>query len=326
MMRTPVTLAALALLAPLGSPQATLYEVTVVLPDPAAIITGVFEINDFGWFAGNTIVGGVSTAFVSDGTTTHFLPPVSGSTNSAASGVLFEQVALVNSTAPFQVPAVWFPSGSMHSLQPLAGDFGAQAAGGNSFGMVVGRSVGNNTDSRPVVWRRSRAPEALDVPPGFGVNAGANAINDAGTIVGSSGSAPQTGFVIDKTGTFTLVPEGALLDVNAANVAVGFGGPPQLPIIYANGSATIAPLPPGSSGGGLNAINDAGLAVGGSSAGPFRTDGSTAVELNTLLDPVTGAGVTVTGALDINNLGQICGRALTASGQVGVVLTPMAGG
>jgi hypothetical protein len=54
------------------------------------------------------------------------------------------------------------------------------------------------------------------------------------------------------------------------------------------------------------------------------TDGTTSQILNDLLDPVSGAGISLISAFDINNEGQIVGNATTDAGDVvGYLLNPM---
>jgi probable HAF family extracellular repeat protein len=69
-------------------------------------------------------------------------------------------------------------------------------------------------------------------------------------------------------------------------------------------------------------INDLDQIVGGSSAGAFLNDGSTTIDLNTLVASISGW--TLQDAKDINNLGQIVGTGLLNGEQHGFLLTPTA--
>jgi probable HAF family extracellular repeat protein len=54
------------------------------------------------------------------------------------------------------------------------------------------------------------------------------------------------------------------------------------------------------------------------------TDGATTTDLNTVIEPGSGDGITLFSAFDVNNKGQIVGNAMNEAGQVlGFLLTPI---
>jgi hypothetical protein len=106
-----------------------------------------------------------------------------------------------------------------------------------------------------------------------------------------------------------------------------------LPVYLEDGQVVPVPLPPTVLIGGLNDVNDHGIACGfglfldlGGVAAAI-TDGETYfVSLQSLLEPGTATGVTLLSGFGINNEGQICGTAVDANGiSKGFLLTPVAG-
>jgi probable HAF family extracellular repeat protein len=91
-------------------------------------------------------------------------------------------------------------------------------------------------------------------------------------------------------------------------------------------SSEFLPLLPGSSSVGPGSINSSGLIVGAAyypdgTQRAFLFNGQTTVDLNQLIPP--GSGLTLTSAVQIDDMGQIVGYATDASGAVHeVLLTP----
>jgi len=128
--------------------------------------------------------------------------------------------------------------------------------------------------------------------------------------------------------------------MNDLGRAVGESHPPSSsrPVLWDNDGThtpTTLPLLPGDNYGLATTINNLGHILGSSAystpgtwdVGPSRfviwRDGGV-FELQSLLDPVTGNGWTITGVSGINNLGQIAGVGLHNGQSAQFVMTPMA--
>ena len=126
--------------------------------------------------------------------------------------------------------------------------------------------------------------------------------------------------------------------MNDLGQAVGESHPPfrSRPVIWNNdGAHTVAELPllPGDNYGVAIAINNldhvlgtsAYVVPGSMNVGPSRfvvwRNGGV-FDLQTLLDPISGAGWTITGVSAINNLGQIAGVGSHNGQPMAFVLTP----
>lgn len=146
----------------------------------------------------------------------------------------------------------------------------------------------------------------------------------------------------DAAHTLTLLPMlsdglwGEALAISDAGHIVGFetGGLPQ-PLFWQNDAAhavSALPLLPGDTYGMPTAVNDAGVVVGTSGYQVTPTDvpvphsvvwiGGQVFELQTLLDPLSGQGYTVTAVAGINDAGQIAATATRNGASHAVLLTP----
>jgi uncharacterized membrane protein len=207
-----------------------------------------------------------------------------------------------------------------------------------------------------VIWNGT-IPTLLGQPLG-GAGGGANAINNAGQVVGYSylnGSTTSQATIWNGT-TPTLLgqppgggPPGGGSDaiaINNAGVVVGINdvnGYTQ-PIIWNSGVPTALPNLLGSPGSAPLGINDAGEIVGYGWA-PYQNapdqivdatlwNAGSIFDLNTLVD-ASGIGWTLNDAWAINNVGQIVGDGINPLGQdeaflltpcyISCVLSPPAG-
>ena len=161
------------------------------------------------------------------------------------------------------------------------------------------------------------------------------AINDSGTVVGRASLDTFTNsdkFMAqwDASDTFTHFTGpynySSGRDINNAGVSVGLSkdinGEDRASIWNASGSITVFDTF-GGNRSAFSAINEAGIAVGyAKNAGDIKLaaisfDGTTLVDLNTLVD-LSGTGfVTLNEANDINEFGEIVGFGTRSDGSVG---------
>jgi probable HAF family extracellular repeat protein len=194
------------------------------------------------------------------------------------------------------------------------------ALGVNQSEVVVGNIVLTTGGEIPIQWSPgSWTPLFLNVT-GIG-NGNANAIDDAGEIVGFAGQQPTVwdGQIRTDLSTFGGNGSGQALGVNASGVVVGasryFGDQNDRAFVWTQ-TGPIVELPaPGSTASSAMAINDAGVivglvwtAIGGDRAVrwlPPSTSGGT----YTMQD----LGLASSLAYDINNAGEIVGNYLPSS-------------
>ena len=234
-------------------------------------------------------------------------------------------------------PVLWDASGAALELRRLRGDTVGVALGATGGGLIVGLSTPNlGVLDRPVIWNQG-VLSTLPVPAGMTYGR-IDAINTKGLMVGSAWNLgpDQEGYVMSD-GQVTPIGKlqggqvSALFDVNDSNVAVGaadsiFG---LVEGIFWE-AGTIRSLPPisGDQIALLVRINRRGTAVGVSQTQTTTrgvvTGGGQLLDLNTMLDPVTGAGWFILAAQDINDRGVIAGVGVNPLGQaVGCILTPV---
>lgn len=181
------------------------------------------------------------------------------------------------------------------------------AQGFNKAGVGVGQSA-HDRGARAVLWRNDakHTLEVLPHPPG-GEAAMANAINDLGQIVGDGGTAA--------------------------------GGLGYVPVLWGNDSlrtARFLPLVPGYSSARALALNNVGHIVGEASSYADPATGTVArtetpalwrdgraFELQTLLDPSSLAGLTLSKASGLNDRGQIAATGVRNGLKRALLLTPV---
>jgi hypothetical protein len=157
-------------------------------------------------------------------------------------------------------------------LEALPGDDVARVTDVNDAGVAVGVSSKGLLESTAVVWNAAGVPTALPEPQGGG-RGRANAINEAGVIVGHVQTADVVGlgahkavrWVPNGSGGYTVevLGTGTVSDVNAAGVMVGdIASVPVIePAIFRPGQSP-AELPTASGVGQAVRLNDASVVVG----------------------------------------------------------------
>jgi probable HAF family extracellular repeat protein len=190
------------------------------------------------------------------------------------------------------------------------GGLSAQAYDLNELGHVVGYATNNASQGRAFLWRNGLME---DLGTLGGLHADAQDINDLGQVVGRSrlDSSSTVHAVLWENGTkVDLTPGIAHASANAINNHRQIVGTKNYAIAFKWENGVITDLPHlGGGGGTANDINDAGQAVGSSSAttdlGPMGHavlwQNGTATDLGVL------PGEQDSGASAINNLGQIVG-------------------
>ena len=172
----------------------------------------------------------------------------------------------------------------------------------NQKGEAAGWANNDAIGQRAVMWKNDAAHSIVDLGTGIeGFNPTANGMNDIGQVVGEA-----------SNGAFSQ------------------------PVLWNNDdahTATVLAALPGDDGGYAVDINNQGDVLGSSidfdlgtntvsTARPTVWQNGAPVELQGALDPVTGAGVTLTEVKALNNAGQVVGTALVNGQTRAVLLTP----
>lgn len=172
----------------------------------------------------------------------------------------------------------------------------------NQQGQAAGWANNDVLGQRAVMWKNDAAHSIVDLGTGIeGFNPTANGMNDLGQVVGET-----------SNGAFSQ------------------------PVLWNNDethSATVLAVLPGDDGGYALDINNQGDVLGTSidfdlsintvsTARPIVWQSGVPVELQTALDPITGAGVVLTEVKALNNAGQVVGTALVNGQTRAVLLTP----
>lgn len=203
------------------------------------------------------------------------------------------------------------------------------AKGVNNHGQVVGNSYSaSHQSNRATLWQNGKTTllPSIGTAPGSFAYSYANAINDAGQVVGYSAGPDfsdhatlwQNGQAIDLVDPADTGYSYAF-DINSNGYIVG--SKDDQAVLWHNGSQIGLGTMAGVDADALssaNAINDAGQVVGwiggnGFERRPFLwTAEGGMVDINSLIDPndPLKSLVTFDSVLDINNLGQIVGGAL----------------
>jgi probable HAF family extracellular repeat protein len=207
------------------------------------------------------------------------------------------QIVGFSSTSAGPSHAFLYSNGQMTDLGTLGGSF---SGGGsiNSVGQVVGSSSTSAGPSHAFLYSNGQMTDLGTLGPSY-IDSSGSDINNAGQVTGSSSTSSGT------SRTF-LYSNGQMMDLGTLGSSI-FGN---------------------NSYGG--AINDAGQVVGSfdlygtrSFFHPFLYSNGQMVDLNNLIDPALG--ITLTGATDINNYGQIVanGEEDASPGVHAFLLTPV---
>lgn len=226
-----------------------------------------------------------------------------------------------------EIPTIW--KGAIPTALDTLGGTVNRALGINDAGQIVGFVVGTG-GAYATVWNSTR-PTILQGLGGKDFNA-ATAINSRGQIVGYSEPNPETGehAVLWQSSSSTVRDLGTLggnfsdaYGINNSGEIVGISskvaGGPSSGFLYQNGTMTALGTPRDGAGqtgvlSWANGIDNAGQIIGYSAftaSGGATTyvatlwNGTTAVNLNTLLGSTLPVGVTFVDAVAISNNGRI---------------------
>jgi probable HAF family extracellular repeat protein len=222
---------------------------------------------------------------------------------------------------------VLFSGGTVTSLGSFGGGYGF-ANGINNSGQVVGLSIYSSGVGHAFLYSNATMTDLGSFGGSFEYSC-AYGINDHTQIVGNSvlngrdrGFLWQSGTMIDLGDLVGGSGNTRAYAINNSAHVVGntWGNDPANCHAFVWRAGTMIDLGPGIAEG----INDAGVVAGGNADGLFVWDSANGLQnANDLLD-ASGAGWTLHGARDINNLGQIAGWGTNPSGEIrGVLLTPV---
>ena len=270
-----------------------------------------------------------------------------GQVNSVATGI--NNSGRVAGETYYPRDKAFIYNGTLHYLGSLHRGSSSRALGINAAGAVVGES--GAPYSHAFLWVPDKREGVrgkmhdLGTPPGQAIST-ASAINDRGTIVGSSLNADFLGgraFVWrpsrphGTTGTMTDLPQPRGVTQSGATAVNDHGlivGTMELPgrqihaFLFDTAMHDLGTLP-GYTESFPHSISSHGVVVGYSAAAnrPFRAvmwTGGRIINLNRFLPgPVKAAGVVLEVAWGINDKGQIAGTALVGGHGHGFLLTPV---
>lgn len=298
------------------------YVFSDLTPLAGGIRSTAFDINNFGQIVGTTDFsspcmgcGGYTRATLWDGTTTATELRTFGTSGYAYAINDAGQVAgYEHYSHNSHTNALIWNSGVPSTLMTLSGR-PSTARAINSVGQVLGNGLQDSATGTAVVWSPGAATVYL------GADSSAADLNDVGQVAGRFNEAPTVWRNGTPTALSTLNGGYAVTEaINNAGQVVGWSS-------TRNGSyhATLwtdtDAIDLGTLGGHsyAHAVSDEGIVVGESydADGVLRAflwDGKVMRDLNSLLDPaISSAGWHLIDAYDINERGQIVGRARNAA-------------
>lgn len=220
-------------------------------------------------------------------------------------------------------------NGTMTDLKVFSSAPDAEARAITQEGVIVG-SAPPNDEAEPIAFRlQGTTASSLGTLAG-GANATSTAfgVNEAGTIVGSSGLSTLRAFIHENGAMTDLGPPGkaVALSVNASRVVVGEFTPTTFVRAFRWENGQFVDI--GTLGGNratARGINDAGDIVGQADFSPtinfrlgFLRRNGTMANLNELIQP--NSGLRIIDARDINNRGEIVGTADDSSRALHAIL------
>ena len=303
-----------------GARAATLYTVSNIGP-----ASEVAQVNDRG-----EIIGRVGdSSFLYDGVQ-HIIPNPPGATFSAgAINNAGQVVGTVIVASTFSYSTGLFSNGT---LQVIPGSQGTAGTRINDAGQIAGDLPGQY---RGFFYSGGSFTTIGELPGDF--ESTPRSINAAGDVL--LYSAGKTGHAaIYSHGVLTAVPGSASYDLQPESlnnpgqvvgwVTTGNSSLPAEAALISNGQVTLLGALPGSGAreSFANAINDAGVIVGGTLNGPSLRatayyDGLGLIDLNSVV--TGGSGWTLQIANSINSSGQIAGLGVSNGVQSGFLLTPV---
>jgi len=219
---------------------------------------------------------------------------------------------------------------------------------GRIYGYFIG---GKSTDWMGGVWTpnpKKAGTYTQEILGGPGMPLSFNA-NGQGVGYQNGGTLRQLAAFWDNAGTrpmqvlpsrpeFTSSSANAISDNGTTIVGTGHPAFSSLPLLWSRAGTTWTlrdlPVLTGDNQGSANGVNNAGVVIGTSTygiPGTWQIEASTSVvwlqgvprEIQSLLDPVTGAGWLITGLVSVNNSGQIAANALKGGFSRAIILTPV---
>jgi probable HAF family extracellular repeat protein len=180
---------------------------------------------------------------------------------------------------------------SLVDIDSLGGNY-SLGYGINASGQVVGQAYNSQQQYHAFLWTGSGSMQDLSTLGG--TQSQANDISDSGIIVGDSSTTNNAAYHA------FIIQNGVMTDLGSLTTQSSYG----------------------------YAVNNLGQVIGSFTDGdygyPYLWDSTAGMRpLNSLLDPVTGAGWTLLQANDINNVGQIVGYGFHNGVVRGYLLTPV---
>ncbi|MBA4107718.1 MAG: hypothetical protein C0485_18450 [Pirellula sp.] len=322
-------LVVVALATPAHATPAQLYRVSDLGALPGATSTSAHAINDLGCVAGisgqSAFLWSPQSGMVNLGIPSTYLSATGVGINNS------NQIAVSTTKGPngsYQGHAFRWTNGVYEDLGTLGGSY-STAYGIDELGRVAGFAY---SPSAIHAYRSTTGTTLIDIDGlggdyslGYGINASGHVVGQA---YGSDGKYhaffwPGSGPMQDL-GLFGAA-QSVAKDISDNGIILGGG---DTAFIWQDGVTTSFSTPnfPGAFG---SAVNNAGQVIGYYTynqdySRPFVWDAvNGAADLNTVLDPVTGAGWLLLYAYDLNNSGQIVGQGFHNGEVRAFVLTPI---